>query len=170
MWSDNRALTPSQLYSAGRPQLRFLEPNGPSCDGISISPPPRTVPTTCSRKEAPPSSLAIENGLRSFCRQWTAGLMCRYDAGIGLIFSSTLPAWVPLGLRRWPRRASPPLAAAPNLARLRRTLGIECAKHVVPENLDVPIAAQIVAIRAMGHAPILRYEAILIVAIVLKPQ
>ena len=44
------------------------------------------------------------------------------------------------------------------------------AKHVVPENPNVPIPPQIVPIRAMGHAPIFRDEAILVVAVVLKPQ
>ena len=53
---------------------------------------------------------------------------------------------------------------------LFRVVGIECAKHVVPENINVSIPPQILPTRAMGHAPILRYEAILIVAIVLKPQ
>src|SRR5262245_57034138 len=102
-YSDNRVLTPPQLYSAGRPRFGFLSLNvvavsapqrtfktsavktsihsrcqraaepsrmsrhdfsgrdccqlksfGASCDGISISSPPRTAPTTCSPKEAPP--------------------------------------------------------------------------------------------------------------------
>ena len=99
------------------------------------------------------------------------GLIFRYDAGVGLIFSYDAGL---LGLilgydaghdalhRLW--------QPFPIWHVSRRTLGVEYAKYVVPENRDVPIAAQIVPIRAMGHAPILRYEAILIVAVVLKPQ